>query len=124
VRSFIRDRGYTGTAADIRRFRQDVVRQPDLAWLAGSADFYTISSCRDLLFHVQEHRMTLPAIHGFLLENGLRFLRFYLDSGHEQSFRVRFPGKDAMSDLDKWHLFEQEHPGTFARMYQFDVRKA
>ena len=29
-------------------------------------DFFSTSECRDLLFHVQEHRMTLPAISDFL----------------------------------------------------------
>ena len=29
---------------------------------SASPDFYSISACRDLLFHVQEHRLTLPQI--------------------------------------------------------------
>ena len=28
-----------------------------------------------------------------------------------------------MTDLDRWHAFETEAPATFAKMYQFFVRK-
>jgi hypothetical protein len=28
-----------------------------------------------------------------------------------------------MIDLDRWHAFEQEHPDTFAGMYQFWIAK-
>ena len=34
-----------------------------------SPDFYSTSACRDLLFHVQEHRLTLPQIAAFLAEH-------------------------------------------------------
>ena len=30
------------------------------------SDFFSTSACRDLLFHVQEHRLTLPQINAFL----------------------------------------------------------
>jgi hypothetical protein len=29
-----------------------------------------------------------------------------------------------MADLKSWDVFEHEHPGTFAGMYQFWVQKA
>ncbi len=35
-----------------------------------SSDFFSLSECRDLLFHVQEHRLTLPQIAQFIDENG------------------------------------------------------
>ena len=35
-----------------------------------------MSECRDLLFHVQERRLTLPEIKSFIAENGLRFIGF------------------------------------------------
>ena len=50
-------------AADIRLCRQalmgDALASQFEQFLA-SRDFYSTSACRDLLFHVQEHRFTLP----------------------------------------------------------------
>ena len=42
-------------------------------------DFFSTSECRDLLFHCQEHRFTLPQISAFLAESGLAFLGFELE---------------------------------------------
>ena len=49
-------------------------------------DFYSTSECRDLLFHVQEHRMTLPQIKAFLVAQELQFLGFEIDP-HEAPIR-------------------------------------
>jgi hypothetical protein len=38
-------------------------------------------------------------------------------------FKARFPEESALLDLDCWHSFETDAPGTFAGMYQFCVRK-
>ena len=37
-------------------------------------DFFSASECRDLLFHVQEHQMTLPQIAAFIAQDGLAFM--------------------------------------------------
>ncbi len=68
-REIIATRGYGSTPEDIRRFRQDLaVRNPGgvLQRLSQFSDFYSTSECRDLLFHVQEHRLTLGQIESFL----------------------------------------------------------
>jgi SAM-dependent methyltransferase len=61
AREIIAKLGYAGTSDDIRQFRQDPVFQAngELCSLSMSADFYSTSECRDLLFHVQEQRLTL-----------------------------------------------------------------
>jgi hypothetical protein len=87
-------------------------------------DFFSISGCRDLLFHVQEHRLTIPQIAGFIADNGLSFVGFDLDHPTLQRYRARFPHDKTMADLKSWDVFEHEHPGTFAGMYQFWVQKA
>ncbi len=46
---------------DIRRYRQEL-GDAKLRWLSPLADFYSLSECRDLLFHVIEHNFTLPKI--------------------------------------------------------------
>ena len=50
-------------------------------------DFYSTSECRDLLFHVQEHRMTLPQIKAFLVAQDAAIPRLRDRSGHEAPIR-------------------------------------
>lgn len=127
MRTTIANHGYGHAADEIRRFRQDVVGRKgdgELGWLLGSVDFFTMSGCRDLLFHVQEHQMTLPDINAFLVQNGLRFLGFTLRSDLLQAYQRRFPNDPAATNLAYWEVFEHENPDTFAGMYQFGVQKA
>lgn len=87
-------------------------------------DFYSLEECRDLLFHVQEHRFTLPRIAEILDELGLEFLGFQFASmGVLDTFRARFSEVDAERSLNAWHAFETDNPDTFSGMYQFWVRK-
>jgi hypothetical protein len=64
-------------------------------------DFYTTSECRDLLLHVQEHRMTLPAIKRFLAKQNLQFIGFEIDRRTAKAYAARFPNDPAMIDLDQ-----------------------
>ena len=127
ARDFIAERGYSSTAGDIRRCRQDLVNF-DAGAAFGSVlktpDFFSISACRDLLFHVQEHRMVLPDIAAFLQDNDLQFLGFELDPAVLRLFRQRYPDDMAATNLDHWGNFENENPDTFCGMYQFWVQKA
>jgi tetratricopeptide (TPR) repeat protein/2-polyprenyl-3-methyl-5-hydroxy-6-metoxy-1,4-benzoquinol methylase len=124
-RAIIAGRGYGASADDIRRFRQEVMGSEDqkLKEITESGDFYSISTCRDLLFHVQEHRLTLPQIASFLHENDLQFIGFELDAALIGQYRRRFPEDASLTDLSRWHDFEMESPKTFAAMYQFWVQK-
>ena len=125
ARTFISQRGYRPSAADIRQCRQELMgfgHDTPLAKVTEWADFFSISTCRDLLFHVQEHQMTLPEIGSFLSENQLRFLGFVLPSGVLQNFGRRFPNGNT-TDLALWHTFEMENPSIFVEMYEFWVQK-
>ena len=110
--------GYRPTADDIRRCRHDLMDSPHRS-VAKFHDFFSTSECRDFLFHVQEHRHTLPQIKEFLTLHGLGFIGFELKTTAQAAYRARFPEDASMSDLDRWHTFETEQPGTFAAMYQF-----
>jgi len=125
ARAFIAARGYRATADGIRRCRQDIVAAEDaqVASVAQRDDFFTLSECRDLLFHVQEHRTTVPEIKSFLTANGLEFGGFFVDGTTRARFAARFPKPQAALNLDCWHVFETEAPDTFAGMYQFSLRK-
>ncbi len=84
-----------------------------------TTEFYNTSECRDLLFHVQEHRTTLPEIKVDLAAHGLRFIGFESDAWTRRQFAARFPADKTMTDLDRWHELELDNPLTFVGMYQF-----
>jgi SAM-dependent methyltransferase len=123
ARAFIAERGFAPTAADIRRCRQALLDDGRFRHAVASSDFFTTSGCRDLLFHVQEHRLTIPQIAAFLAENGLAFIGFDVDHLTTGRYRTRFPHDKSMADLASWNSFEHENPGTFSGMYQFWVQK-
>jgi len=123
ARELIAAEGFTPDPAGIRACRAAIrARAEDelLATIARNEDFYSMSGCRDLLFHVHERRFNLLQIRSMLDELGLRFLGFeFSDSGATLSrYRARY-SQD--SNLKNWHDFEQEFPDTFSRMYQFWV---
>jgi len=121
ARSFIADRGFGSTPPEIRRCRQELLNTP-LAGVARFADFFTTSECRDLLFHVHEARMTIPAIAAFIGEHHLKFLGFEFNA--PDRLRNHFAASGwSLTDLDRWHEFETRHPNTFSGMYQFWVQK-
>lgn len=87
------------------------------------ADFYSLSECRDLLFHVQEHQFTLPKLRELIEQTGLEFLGFDLEPDQVASFKSSYPDPSSMTDLDAWHEHETRHPSLFSRMYIFWARK-
>jgi tetratricopeptide (TPR) repeat protein/2-polyprenyl-3-methyl-5-hydroxy-6-metoxy-1,4-benzoquinol methylase len=126
ARAFIAARGFASTPDDIRRFRQDfIVSNPrgELHSLTQFPDFYSTSECRDLLFHVQEHRLTLAQIGSFLVEAGLHFIGFELEPEVLNRYDVRFADDPSGTNLHNWALFEEDNPDTFLGMYQFWIQK-
>jgi Flp pilus assembly protein TadD/SAM-dependent methyltransferase len=125
ARDFIARRGYQASAHDIRRCRQDLLaleKAPGRMDVTESGDFFSISACRDLLFHVAERRMKLPEIEAFLGAEGLAVVGLQVETSMAARYRSRFPDDPAMTDLAHWHAFEMEHPYMFAGMYLFWVR--
>jgi tetratricopeptide (TPR) repeat protein/2-polyprenyl-3-methyl-5-hydroxy-6-metoxy-1,4-benzoquinol methylase len=126
AREIVAARGYASTPADIRRFRQELAgldAGAELQWLSRTSDFYSTSECRDLVFHVQEHCLTIDQIESFLVESGLHFIGFELEARVLHQYRVRFPGDPAATNLRNWALFEADNPDTFTAMYQFWIQK-
>ena len=124
ARAFIAGRGYGSTPDEIRRCRQELLDTP-LASVRRFTDFFTTSECRDLLFHVQEARMTIPAIQTFIGEHRLAFVGFEFEQQAAQHYRSQFAASGwSLTDLDRWHEVETKYPDTFSGMYQFWVQKA
>jgi SAM-dependent methyltransferase/tetratricopeptide (TPR) repeat protein len=125
ARAFVSERGYRATADDIRACRQELIRRETgmlRKELTTGRDFYAMSECRDLLFHVMEHQFTIADIKAFVTEQGLSFLGFDADTPNLGKFQQQFPGTDALVDLDRWERFEAANPQTFGTMYLFDVQ--
>jgi tetratricopeptide (TPR) repeat protein/SAM-dependent methyltransferase len=122
ARRLIAERGLGQSADEIRRSRQEL-----LAAAEGSPermvtkfwDFYTLSECRDLLFHVQEHRLTFPQLGLILADHDLELIGLEVDASIQQQYGERFPEDKPMTDLTNWHVFEQKNPDTFRAMYYF-----
>lgn len=135
ARALIAERGFAPVPEDIRRIREIIAAEPDgslLKSISRWADYFTISECRDLLFHPQEHRTSVPEIKQFLAANDLRFAGFILNALTADHFVRRYPALanltdkarfDAFADLDRWHDFETQFPETFISMYRFWVHK-
>jgi tetratricopeptide (TPR) repeat protein/2-polyprenyl-3-methyl-5-hydroxy-6-metoxy-1,4-benzoquinol methylase len=126
AREIIAARGYSSTSDDIRRFRQDLsVRDlgVEVQSLSQFPDFYSTSDCRDLLFHVQEHRLTLSQIESFLADMDLHFIGFEMDRSVLHRYRVRFSDDRTGTNLRNWASFEADNPDTFTGMYQFWIQK-
>ena len=119
--------GFDASTESIRRCRQAIVRLPEedpkrdvMTW----RDFYSMSGCRDLLFHVQEHRFTLPQIEGILEDLGLRFLGFEFQApAPPRTYRNLFPEDAEMTALRRWDEMEAKDPNLFIAMYQFWCQK-
>ena len=126
ARDWIAACGYRATTQGIRECRQDLMALQD-DWavrLSESADFFSISGCRDLLFHVQEQAVTLPEVSVFLATAGLEILGIEVSASTRRAFETwRGTGDDGLRDLARWDLFEAEHPGCFAAMLNLWVRK-
>ena len=123
ARKFIADRGFGATPEEIRRCRQELL-ETSLGSVTRFTDFFTTSECRDLLFHVQEARVTIPMLKAFITSHGLTFLGFEFWSPMLQQHRNHFASSGwAWTDLDRWHAFEAERLDLFSGMYQFWIQK-
>jgi SAM-dependent methyltransferase len=126
VREFVRGQGYRHDVNTIRDARPKIVqfaRENGLEEILRFRDFYSSSGCRDLLFHVQEHQMSLGDIRSFIEDRGLTFIGFDLNKSVIEEYRRIFPTDIQAIDLQNWEKFEKLHPNTFVSMYQFWVQK-
>jgi SAM-dependent methyltransferase len=125
ARAMIAARGYSSTPEGIRRCREDLRNGTEKFNFLSAPDFFTISECRDLLFHVHEHQMTIPEIKTFLEQNDLTFIgfEFFPQPVHMHYRNVFTSAGWSLGDLDRWDAYEREHPDTFVGMYIFWIQK-
>ena len=126
ARDLIAAAGHPPTPDGIRAMRREILRlraDHPAASIIGDIDFYSLSECRDLVFHVQEHRLTLSQIADFISGERLTFLGFELRATARDAYRKQFPDDRAMTDLAARDAFEADHPDTFRLMSDFWVQK-
>ncbi len=152
AREEIKKRGLSATDDDIRQYRRELWERnlqfqaklrsgeityqkkdnitqekeltPLIAELFMAADFFSLSECRDLLFHVQEHNFTLPEIKAAIADLQLDFLGLdFPKTPKEVAFQKSLPADDRSTDLDKWHEYEQRNHRCFLAMYVFWLQK-
>lgn len=113
ARAFIEKLGFPPTPEGIRACRRAILLLPDsdpAKAVSQGIDFYSLSSCRDLLFHVQESRFTIPQIEKIITDLGLEFINFELSEPKNLS-------------LKEWDAYEKKNPLTFLGMYHLWLRK-
>lgn len=90
----------------------------DWSSILSSPDFYSLSACRDLIFHEQEHVFDVLDLPGFLEKAGLRWLGM-LPPPNNQALRQQLSVPAGQITVAQWHQLEQNNPSIFAGMYQF-----
>lgn len=128
ARDFIAQNGFPSTPEGIRACRQAILRLPTTDhiynFVSKSIDFYTMSAVRDLIFHVQEHRMTLPQIKDMMDRLGLVSIKVLTHSPDILfKYDKMFPNDVNRKTFENWEKFEKKYPLTFAGMYQFWCQK-
>ncbi len=121
--------GLDGSPDGIRRFRavvRDLPPEHPAAGLRNTLDFYSASECRDLVFHVMEHRYTLPLLADMFARAGFRLVKVVASAHAVACFRKMFPDPalDPKLNLDLWAQVEDRYPGLFGSMYGLNVMKA
>ncbi len=125
ARNYISGRKLQTNEENIRNFRQKLIsgELSNLNSLKTFRDFYSLSEFRDLCFHTQEHRFTINQLQETLKSNELEFLGFLLPKPVKSLYEQYFPEDKKQTNLKNWTKFEEEHPNTFAGMYEFWVSK-
>lgn len=116
ARKIIAHHHFKPNPEDIRKARQLLRSLPkdNLARrVCQSVDFYSLSGCRDFLFHTQEQQFTLDGVAQLLSKVGLTF----------ETFTMQGPWHPTLKTLDEGKRYEQNHPEAFIDMYQFWVSK-
>jgi ubiquinone/menaquinone biosynthesis C-methylase UbiE/Flp pilus assembly protein TadD len=124
ARKIISEQGFPPTVEGIRACRDYIKAHADkFSFLIGSADFYSTSAIRDLIFHVQERRYTLEEIKKLLQDNNLRFDKFKLSNARIAQYKAAYPDDITENNLENWAELEQKDTSIFANMYQFSAIK-
>ena len=124
ARQFIEKNKFGSNIQDIRKCREMIKNHDDevIQKIVKRYDFYSTSNTRDLIFHVQEHRFTIPQLSEIFKKFNLEFLGF-TNPDIKKKYIVNFPNDKNCTSLKNWYEFEKKNKEIFIGMYNFWVRK-
>lgn len=116
--------GSTMSDLEIKKFRRSLINSQDieLQRTINGRDFFSLSTFRDLVLHVQEHHFTIPQIQDCIDGLELSFCGFE-NNQIISIFKNTYGTNSDLYDLNLWHQFEEKNPNIFAGMYQFWCQK-
>lgn len=128
ARELIAQRGFTPDLTGMRECRSTIMDlpagHPAKSVMREGSDFYTASTCRDLLFHTQEHRFTCLQRQQMIDDLGLEFLGFeFYSAAARRGYAESFPDDVEMTNLANWHEYEKRNPATFTGTDPMWLRK-
>ena len=124
IRSTIKNLNYEINDKNIKLLRNKIIitDKEDNNLIKDSTDFYSMSTLRDLLFHVQEHTFSIPQILQNINKLDLKFCGF--ENRHVLNlFKKIYKRKEDAFNLNLWNEFENNNQRIFAGMYQFWCQK-
>ena len=124
MRKEISDKGIGSSDFEMKSFRNMLVKSDKThhKLILNSPDIFCLSTLKDLLFHVQEHRFNITQIREHLSDLGLQFCGFESDAIISH-FKLANTEDTDLYNLDKWQAYEEANPRAFAGMYQFWCQK-
>lgn len=123
IRRYIQDNNLKPTPENIRELRIQLESHPHYNDILKSPDFYSLSGCRDLFFHVQETMFNLEEIDEFLDDSGLEFLGFEFENPIQINLYKKTYPNQPFNRLKNWASLEKQYPSIFASLYQFWCQK-
>ncbi|WP_156367756.1 bifunctional 2-polyprenyl-6-hydroxyphenol methylase/3-demethylubiquinol 3-O-methyltransferase UbiG [Brevundimonas sp. Leaf363] len=126
ARDAIAAAGWTATPDGVRALRREVLGRPPgdaRTQLALSDDFYSLSGCRDLVFHACEHGYGPLGLPRMAAGAGLVWRGFDLTPPMVQAFRARFGAAADISDPGLWDRLEAAETTLFSEMMHFWLQK-
>jgi len=126
IRKEISNAGIEASDEEMKSFRDTIIEseKDHHERILNFIDFYSLSELKDLLFHVQEHRFTIPQVRDCLFQFGLNFCGFETHKEILSHFHKSNAGVGNPYNLEEWQAYEEANPRAFAGMYQFWCQKA
>lgn len=113
------------TDQEIRDVRALLLHQEGETWqpILQSPDFYSLSACRDLLFHQLEHNFDLQEIRHLIEDCHLKWVGIVPPPEARAIANEYLNMEPENMTLNDWHTLEQLKPSLFSGMYQFYAQK-
>ena len=109
----------------IRQVRELLIKQDSDTWqpILKSPDFYSLSACRDLLFHELEHTYDLHEIQQMLESCGLEWVGIVPTAESKKLAKEYLNLSPEYLTINDWNTLEHLCPSLFSGMFQFYARK-